>query len=126
MGTPTARVFYRIVESDPPTLTDFASRRARGLPPRGAEIRRPELHSGLSLYDTEAQARETARRFPTLGGLIAAVALPEGGPFRVEQTLRSGHHTAWGESRDFLAAVLSVVAVARVTRAKEDQHGDDL
>jgi hypothetical protein len=61
-----------------------------------------------------------------LGGLIAAVVLPEGGPFRVEQTLRPGHYTAWGESRDFLAVVVSVVAVARATRAKEDQHGDNL
>ncbi len=119
MAMQPARVFYRIVLTDPPTVADFESRQAKGLPPRGAELRRPELYRGLSLYATEVQAGETARRFPALGNFIAAVAIPVNGPFRVEQTLRPGHYTLWGEPEDLLAAVVATVPIAWPEEGKD-------
>ena len=105
------RLVYRIVKTDPPTVADFLSNAARGRARRGPEARRPELHTGLSLYDGEAAARATAQRFPFLGAYLAAIRIPAAGPVRVEQTLGAGHCTIWGHPDDLLALVVAVVPV---------------
>ena len=110
MAEQAERIFYRLVMTDPPTAIDFTSRQARGLPARGPEIARPELHAGLSHYTTEDHARATARRFPVIGNHIAAVRVTDGDPFRIEPTLGAGHVTIWGDPRDFLASVVEVVS----------------
>jgi hypothetical protein len=106
-----ARTFYRIVHA--PTLNsqridDFTSDDGRGEePPDDPDLRR--LHDGISVFATEAQARNKARDFPFLGGFIARLDVPDDAPLRVERTLRSrGHHTVWGEPIDVLRCVTAV------------------
>lgn len=106
------RNFYRIVKSDPPTLTDFLSDRARGRPP-AEEPARLRLHDGLSVYATLAQARRKAKAFPMLGRYLAVLRILDGTPLRYERTIASsgGHHTIWGEPEALLECVEAVVAV---------------
>ena len=107
-----ARVFYRIVKSDPPTLIDFMSPEARGRVPRHPTVEVLRLWDGISAYETEEQARAKARELPRLGRYIAAVLVPEDGPIRHERTLDSeGHWTLWGEPAELLRRVTSVVRV---------------
>ncbi len=108
---PVERLFYRIVRTDPPTIADFLSNRARGKARRPVESVRE--WEGLSLFDTEAQARRMARRFPRLGVYIAALRVPADGPIVVEQTFGPGHYTLWGDPQDFLPRVVAVVPVAQ-------------
>ena len=105
------RLLYRLVKTDPPTVADFLSNAVRGRPRRGPEVGRPELHTGLSMYDSEVAARATARRFPFLGAHIATVRIPAGAPVRVEQTLGEGHYTVWGAPDVLLTMVVAVVPV---------------
>ena len=84
---PGLRIVYRIVRTDPPTLADFTSAAALGRPPpRTPELAR--LYDGLSVFSTERQARNKARDLPVLGTYLAAVALEDGAPVRLERTLR--------------------------------------
>jgi len=107
-----ARVCYRIVTADPPTLADFTSNEARGVPPRRRDPETLRLWGGISVFETEQQARLQATLFPRLGQHIAALRVPEGGAIRVERTTRTeGHYTLWGEPADLLACVLSVVVI---------------
>ena len=108
-----ARTFYRIVATNPPTLADFLSDQERG---RATLEDRPEvqrLRTGRSVYATLAQARRKTRSYPFLGSYIAAVAVADESPLRVERTLRSspGHHTVWGDAELLLASVLDVVTI---------------
>jgi hypothetical protein len=107
-----ARTFYRVVKTDPPTLTDFTSNAARGrpLPDPTPETRR--LWAGLSVNATEAQARRRARQYPALGAWIARLELPVAAPVQIERTTRiPGHHTLWGEPAVLLGSVVVVVPV---------------
>jgi hypothetical protein len=106
-----ARVFYRIVKTDPPMLLDFTSNQAQGKqPPRDPQKQR--LWDGISVYEAEEQARATARRFPALGSYIVAVEIPAGSPGHFERTLKSaGHYMLWGGADYLLARVVSAVPV---------------
>jgi hypothetical protein len=103
--------FYRIVKTNPPTVEDFISDRDRGRPPP----RNPammDLWFGLSMFDSEAAARQTAIRYPLIGEFIAAVEIQETDPIRVERTTqRSGHFTAWGEAALLLRRATTVTSV---------------
>ena len=106
-----ARRFYRNVRSDPPTVADFTSNEALGIPPRHPDPETLRLWDGLSAWATEAQARRNARRFPAIGRYIAAVRVEDHAPIRVERTRGPGHHTLWGEPAELLARVASVAPV---------------
>lgn len=105
--------FFPLVLTDPPTRRDFLSDAAQGKPSRGADPLVRQVWSGVSAYQTEAQARRKARTYPWLGSYIAAVALPAGAPVRVERTFprSAGHHTLWGDAGALLAYVVRVVPV---------------
>lgn len=64
--------------------------------------------AGLSVYETEEQARANARKFPRLGRYIAKLEIPAGAPITVEETgvEESGLHTIFGEPADVLTCVL--------------------
>ena len=112
MSAPSARVFYRLVHGDPPTLWDFTSSHARGRVLRHPTAETLRLWDGLSVFETEAQARQQARAFPRLGRYIAALEILMGGPIRFERTTRTeGHYTLWGEAGEILEWVRSVVPV---------------
>jgi hypothetical protein len=109
---PGLRIVYRIVRTDPPTLADLTSAAALGRPPpRTPELAR--LYDGLSVFSTERQARNKARDLPVLGTYLAAVALEDGAPVRLERTLRGspGHHTLWGDPEALRRRVVAVVPV---------------
>ena len=108
-----ARTFYRVVKTDPPTLTDFTSNAARGRPVRGNDPETRRLWDGLSVYATEAQARAKARQLPALGRYVARLELPAGAPVRVERTVpAAGATTPSGATPAvLLRCVVAVVAV---------------
>jgi len=107
-----ARLLYRIVRTDPPTAADFTSNHALGKVPRRPEPEVVRLWDGLSMYETEQQARVKATLRPALGRYIAAVAVMPAVGVRIERTTSSaGHHTVWGEAPRLLALVQRVIAV---------------
>jgi hypothetical protein len=101
-----ARTFYRLVKADTPTVVDFLSAKALGLPRRPNEPQ--DIWEGLSVWATEAQARRQQRRFPRLGG-FAAVLVIDDEQVRIARTYGPGHHTIWGDPSALLAAVTLVV-----------------
>ncbi|MGH2588496.1 MAG: hypothetical protein ACRDJE_26540 [Dehalococcoidia bacterium] len=102
--------FYRIVKTNPPTVTDFLTdRQARRRPPPLEVLR---LWDGRSVFDSEAIARDVALRFPVIGSYIAALDIAEDGTIVAERTLRRpGHYTLWGDTAAILARVVAVVPV---------------
>jgi hypothetical protein len=105
------RLFYRIVQTNPPTLIDFTSNLALGRKvPDDPEI--AALWDGLSVQSTLAQARRRRTTSPMLGSYIATIRVPTDGSVRYARTLSAdGHHTIWGDPALLLAMVLSVLPV---------------
>jgi hypothetical protein len=102
--------FYRIVRTDPPTVTDFLTDRQAGRQPPSPHLLR--LWDGRSVFDTEDTAREVAMRFPVIGSYIATLDIIEGGAISAERTLRRpGHYTLWGDAAAILERVVSIVPV---------------
>lgn len=52
--------FYRLVETDPPTREQFVSYYELGVTPPGASAREFHLSKGVSMFETEDQARQAA------------------------------------------------------------------
>lgn len=76
-----------------PSLDDFLSNVAKGKPmPRNPAKQR--LAHGISCWETLAQAREMARRFPSQGSFIAEIGLDKGERVHYERTTElTGHWT---------------------------------
>ena len=99
---------YRVVRSWPPARLDFMSNAARGVPARGPEKTWPELHTGLSVFDSAQRAAEVARRLP-FAGAVCELEIPDDAPIRVRKTLGPGHFTVWGDPDALLGCVRGVV-----------------
>jgi hypothetical protein len=107
-ASPT-REFYRVVKTDPPSIEDFLSNAAKGDQPPDPTPETLRVWQGISVYATASQARRMARRYPRHGGYLALLRVHEGGLIRFERTLaKPGHHTLWGNPREFLACIVSV------------------
>jgi|SRR5215216_8105191 len=107
-----ALVCYRIVESDPPTLRDVMSYAALGEPrPASLPWRDPDPWGGVSVYDTEHEARKLAERKPRLGGFIARLEIREGSPITWEGPARRGHYNLYGDPAVLLSCVVDVKPV---------------
>jgi hypothetical protein len=91
-----ARVFYRVVKTNPPTLMDFMSNAAQGKPLLDTTFEKRRLWDGLSCFTTEAQARRNARRFRHQGSYIAELQLVDEDPIHFEKTRGPGHFHALG------------------------------
>lgn len=91
--------------TNPPMEADFLSHMARGR----REPRDPEdlyLWDGVSVYDTENEARAVARQYPRIGAYIAPLDVLEGGTISYAKTGRSArHYTLWGAAGDMLRCV---------------------
>lgn len=109
--TTAQTTLYRIVQSDPPTTSDFTPNEARGRSQRNLTPEEVRLLSGISLYATEAQARRNARKYPRLGRYIAAVSIPDEAHVRVERTRGPGHHMIWGDPAYLLSRIVRVSAI---------------
>jgi hypothetical protein len=119
IGGYMARSFYRVTRSLPPTLDDFLSQKARGIPMARPDPEVALLWDGVSVYATEAQARKQARAKPGLGAYIAEIVVNDGNPITVRRSGRgSGHHTLWGDPDELKARVMRTVAV----KAAGDRH----
>ncbi|MEY4576728.1 MAG: hypothetical protein RL701_1431 [Pseudomonadota bacterium] len=87
---PAQGTFYRILNHAAPTLEDFQSHHERGLAPNADRVKR----CGLSIYETQAQARHRQKLTPRLGQYLSAGSLtPESGVISASD--RSGHITWW-------------------------------
>jgi len=107
-----ARTFYRIVQSDPPTRRDFESHEALGRVLIDPDQEQRRMWQGISVFTTEAQARNKAHDYPGLGGFIAAMRVRDEEAIRFARTGRNrGHHTLWGEPEALLGCVVAVVPV---------------
>lgn len=108
-----SRTFWRIVQTDPPTVRDFLSNEARRRRPRDDAPETLRLWSGLSMYSSEGAAHRTARTFPRIGGFLGRVDLEEGDDVQIEKTLGPDHFTIWGDPSLLLSRVAAVVPVER-------------
>lgn len=107
------RTLYRIVLTDPPTVRDMKSHAALGKIPPQPDPATQRLMTGISVYNTEQQARRKASGIPWREeAFIAELRLPDNGSIRIERTLKSsGHYTIWGNPRDILDCVSPVSGV---------------
>ena len=67
---------YRIVRTDPPSLSDFMSRHELGLESPNLTPEQRRLVRGVSCFATLVQARKKARRFPSLGSFVVTLLIP--------------------------------------------------
>jgi hypothetical protein len=105
-------VFFRIIKGPSPTPEDLTSLLALGVAVRTDDADSLRLHSGISVYAAEQQARNRARDTPWLGQYLARLEIPDGAPVRAERTLRSrGHHTLWAEPAILLGFVTAIIPV---------------
>ena len=110
------RDFFRIAQSNPPSLRDFMSYEELGIPPR-----RPlsaldrDRWRGVSHYATYAAAEWAALAIPRLGGFIVTVRIPMDGSVRVQQTGRDpDHFTIWASAESLHGWIVSFRPVQRV------------
>lgn len=110
MFSDVARVLYRLVQTDPPTIRDFLSYAALGVVPRRPLTpRQADQWDGVSHYASAATAQARARLSPRFGTYILELRLPRGAQARVEQIGRDpDHYTVWAEPSDLLGWVASV------------------
>ena len=87
------------------------SNEALGRRPRSRDDETLRLWSGLSVYESEAQARHTADAFPMIGAFLAQVRITDDDPVRLEKSLGAGHFTLWGEAALLLRLVTKVLPV---------------
>ena len=98
------RRFYRLVRSNPSTLDDYMSNKAKGIPMARPDPEVSLLWDGISVYATETQARNQAKAKPWLGSYIAELTVADGDPITFRRTGTSrGHHTLWGAPADLRA-----------------------
>ncbi len=116
MSAPGSRVFYRLVQTNPPTLDDFRSNETLGKAPRRPLSERDrDRWRGLSMYESAEAARELSRESPWHGTYVAAIEIPAEASARARQTGRNrAHHTVWASPGDLLAWVVSVAPVEAV------------
>jgi hypothetical protein len=113
MAADPPRAFYRLVRSNPPTLSDFMSYEALGVAPRRPlTSRQRDQWRGVSVYATQAAARLRARLSPQLGSYIAEVRIPDEAVVRIEQSGREpDHYNVWTDPAVLLGWVVSVEPV---------------
>lgn len=110
--TDTKTVLYRLVEHDPPTLDDMRSYHELGIPLRVRTAETVRQASGISLYNTEQQARNQAGRLQRPEHrFIAELQIPANAPVTIERTGRRGHYTLWESPDVILGFVTRVVPI---------------
>lgn len=66
---------FRVVSSNPPTVSDFESNHAKGRQPRGIERQDAAVHRGISVFLNREDAIAAAQAFPALGGYLAELEI---------------------------------------------------
>ena len=116
MAAGAPRTLYRLLRSNPPTMSDFMSYEALGIPPRRPlTARQRDQWRGVSFYATPAAARLRAQLSPQLGNHIAEVRIPDDAPVRIEQAGRDpNHYNVWAEPNDLRGWVVSIEPIERL------------
>ncbi|HEV2127790.1 MAG TPA: hypothetical protein VGR22_04135 [Thermomicrobiales bacterium] len=110
-----SRLFYRLVEGNPPSLRDVMSYKALGRPLLN-EANREVWAGGVSVQNTMAQAHNRAK---VLRGKthVAVLEIPDGANVRWERTgEKRGHVTLWGDPQELLSYVRDVIGLERSYR----------
>lgn len=100
------RTFFRIIRGREPSLDDFKSHRALGLPLLEPAFER-EWSEGISVYDAEAYAiRRAIKTRHRLGAFVVPLNVPEDGTVEYRQTgTNRRHYTIYGRPEDLIALV---------------------
>jgi hypothetical protein len=100
---------YRITKRAKSTLTDFYSGKQLGEIPFGKELRAPELHESVSMWDTANGARNFAINRPALGSHIARLRVTPDAQrqdVQIHPTIgEPGHYDVWSEPHILLSLV---------------------
>ncbi len=98
--------YFRMVQGAIPTLRDFMSHRALGLPLTNPALAR-EWAEGVSVYDDFDRACQIAERFRfRFGSYLARVVLDDASAVECRQTSRDKHHyTIYAEPETILGLV---------------------
>lgn len=107
-GPEPTRPFFRLVASDPPSREDFLSYFDLGLIPARATDYQIDLYKGVSMFETEAQARAQVPRMRRALPYVAEVSVPAS-VRAVRQGRTEGHHNIYADPNDLLAWVVRVV-----------------
>ena len=77
-----ARMFYRLVKTNPPTSNDMLSQAALHKPPPRPDPEFLVRWAGLSVFDNEDEVRDLGRRRRwKIGAYIAILRVPDDAPF---------------------------------------------
>ena len=106
-------ILYRVAKSNPARTTDFLSGCLLAQPPQGDSLEYLLLWLGTSVWATEAQARNKARRWPRLGRYIAVLDVPDRPTIVVHRTIPGsrGHHTIWTTATQLANSVVRTIPV---------------
>jgi hypothetical protein len=124
LGAGEQLVVFRLVKTahrqDPSLVDSFRSNADLGKPAVGREERLPEMHHGISVFKTRAQAADRRRRIVDrlvrqgrsedlrIGDYIARLRLVGSG-FRFEDRNSPDRHmTVWGDASSLAAAVVDI------------------
>jgi hypothetical protein len=89
----------RCADLDAPEFADsFRSHAELGLPPRPGSpaASHPLIHEGISVFESQEAAVETARRFPRIGDYVAELRIKPDPGIRYLRWGAKGHLTLWG------------------------------
>jgi hypothetical protein len=116
------REFYRIVRHRIPTVEDFRSPRAMGVPRPEDYI--AEWDRGVSVYDKLAYALRRAQRISTgLGRFVATIVFPDNGSVRFAKTFGRHHFTIYETPEQLLLFVRGpAISAFLVEGAGDDGH----
>jgi hypothetical protein len=121
-----AQTFYRIILGPSATRHDFLSNRALGRVLRRSTPETLRTYDGVSVFETSAQARAAAIRFPMLGTHMAELVIPKGAAIHIERTFakQPGHHTVWGSPDELLGYVRRILSIS--DEEQEHEHEETL
>jgi hypothetical protein len=94
-------------------VDSFRSHAELGLPPRRgtpAESH-PQIHEGVSVFESRQAAIETARRFPRIGSFVAELRIKPDSGIRYLRWGARGHLTLWGDAVKLALTAVDTMAV---------------
>lgn len=104
-------VLYRAIRRKEAGLGDFWSDFAHGEAPVRAQLSEPIRWAGISMFQDQATAEQTARRW-VQGRYLAEVHIPDEAAVLVRQTARNPHHfSAMGTPATLYSLVARVLPI---------------
>ena len=113
-----AHTCYRITRTSKPTAEDFLSYLALGRRPRQRDAASMRQAAGVSVFETEDQARTNARKYPHLGAYIVRLEIPDDAEITIDpvHNKQTGHHNIYGEPAEMLRYVVPPILPVEPTQ----------